>query len=335
MKNKSILYQFLKLPIKVAHFFIFLNLNISPVLNASSPFTQCVANVYIEYDNTLSCQRTIYLINVLANTNTTAGGIDTTGMRLAINDITPGNGNIVDGVSPSSGWNYGVFKADNSLFCAGNMYSLDNLAPQLVTNSFNILDTIDYWCNDFNFIYNIYGSWNIPSSPYYSGKPSFIEGCGGPVQLKVTDVILNEDCNSIFKILRRNFQAIDARGNDVSISQIIRFKYPELTLFLPPSNRDTLNFNVCTSTQIQGGIDSVIRANYSAVNPKTGLSLSLFDLDNQPCKYSAVATKISNNQCPIGLNMRVVVNITDGCTGTILKDSILINFLDNRIPFGL
>jgi len=335
MKNKSILYQFLKLPIKVAHLFIFLNLNISPVLNASSPFTQCVANVYIEYDNTLSCQRTVYLINVLANTNTSAGGIDTTGMRIAINDLTPGNGNIVDGISPSSGWNYGVFKADNSLFCAGNMYSLDNLAPQLVTNSFNILDTIDYWCNDFNFIYNIYGSWNIPSSPYYSGKPSFIEGCGGPVQLKVTDVILNEDCNSIFKILRRNFQAIDARGNDVSISQIIRFKYPELTLFLPPSNRDTLNFNVCTSTQIQGGIDSVIRANYSAVNPKTGLSLSLFDLDNQPCKYSAVATKISNNQCPIGLNMRVVVNITDGCTGTILKDSILINFLDNRIPFGL
>jgi hypothetical protein len=335
MKNKSILYQFLKLPIKVAHFFIFLNLNISPVLNASSPFTQCVANVYIEYDNTLSCQRTVYLINVLANTNTSAGGIDTTGMRIAINDLTPGNGNIVDGISPSSGWNYGVFKADNSLFCAGNMYSLDNLAPQLVTNSFNILDTIDYWCNDFNFIYNIYGSWNIPSSPYYTGKPSFIEGCGGPVQLKVTDVILNEDCNSIFKILRRNFQAIDARGNDVSISQIIRFKYPELNLFLPPSNRDTLNFNVCTSAQIQGGIDSVIRANYSAVNPKTGLSLSLFDLDNQPCKYSAVATKISNNQCPIGLNMRVVVNITDGCTGTILKDSILINFLDNRIPFGL
>jgi len=335
MKNKSILYQFLKLPIKVAHFFIFLNLNISPVLNASSPFTQCVANVYIEYDNTLSCQRTVYLINVLANTNTSAGGIDTTGMRIAINDLTPGNGNIVDGISPSSGWNYGVFKADNSLFCAGNMYSLDNLAPQLVTNSFNILDTIDYWCNDFNFIYNTNGSWNIPSSPYYTGKPSFIEACGGQVQLKVTDVILNEDCNSIFKILRRNFQAIDARGNDVSISQIIRFKYPELTLFLPPSNRDTLNFNVCTSTQIQGGIDSVIRANYSAVNPKTGLSLSLFDLDNQPCKYSAVATKISNNQCPIGLNMRVVVNITDGCTGTILKDSILINFLDNRIPFGL
>ena len=335
MKNKSILYQFLKLPIKVAHFFIFLNLNISPVLNASSPFTQCVANVYIDYDNTLRCQRTIYLINVLANTNTTAGGIDTTGMRIAINDLIPENGNIVDGISPSSGWNYGVFKADNSLFCAGNMYSLDNLAPQLVTNSFNILDTIDYWCNDFNFIYNIYGSWNIPSSPYYSGKPTFIEGCGGSVQLKVTDVILNEDCNSIFKILRRNFQAIDQRGNDATISQIIRFKYPELTLFLPPSNRDTLNFNVCTSTQIQGGIDSVIRANYSAVNPKTGLSLSLFDLDNQPCKYSAVASKISNNQCPIGLNMRVVVNITDGCTGTILKDSILINFLDNRIPFGL
>jgi hypothetical protein len=335
MKNKSILYQFLKLPIKVAHFLIFLNLNISPVLNASSPFTQCVANVYIEYDNTLSCQRTVYLINVLANTNTSAGGIDTTGMRIAINDLTPGNGNIVDGISPSSGWNYGVFKADNSLFCAGNMYSLDNLAPQLVTNSFNILDTIDYWCNDFNFIYNIYGSWNIPSSPYYSGKPTFIEGCGGPVQLKVTDVILNEDCNSIFKILRRNFQAIDQRGNDATISQIIRFKYPELTLFLPPSNRDTLNFNVCTSTQIQGGIDSVIRANYSAVNPKTGLSLSLLDLDNQPCKYSAVATKISNNQCPIGLNMRVVVNITDACTGTILKDSILINFLENRIPFGL
>jgi hypothetical protein len=256
-------------------------------------------------------------------------------MRIAINDLTPGNGNIVDGISPSTGWNYGVFKADNSLFCAGNMYSLDNLAPQLVTNSFNILDTIDYWCNDYNFIYNTSGSWNIPSSPYYSGKPTFIEGCGGSVQLKVTDVILNEDCNSVFKILRRNFQAIDARGNDATISQIIRFKYPELTLFLPPSNRDTLNFNVCTSTQIQGGIDSVIRANYSAVNPKTGLSLSLFDLDNQPCKYSAVATKISNNQCPIGLNMRVMVNITDGCTGTILKDSILINFLDNRIPFGL
>jgi len=333
MKNKTILYQFLKLPTKAALLFIFLNFNILPVLNASSPFTQCVANVNIEFDSPLNCQRTVYLINVLTNTNTSAGGIDTTGMRIAINDLTPGNGNIVDGVSPSTGWNYGVFKADNSLFCVGNMYSLDNLAPQLVTNSFNILDTIDYWCNDFNFIYNTSGSWNIPSSPYYSGKPTFIEGCGS-VLLKVTDVILNEDCNSIFKILRRNFQAIDQRGNDATISQIIRFKYPELTLFLPPSNRDTLNFNVCTSTLIQGGIDSVIRANYSAVNPKTGLSLSLFDLDNQLCKYSAVATKISNNQCPIGLNMRVVVNITDDCTGTILKDSILINFLDNRMPFG-
>lgn len=335
MKDKTILRQFLKLPTKAALLFIFLNFNILPLLNASFPFTQCVANVNIEFDSPLNCQRTVYLINVLANTNTSAGGIDTTGMRIAINDLTPGNGNIVDGISPSTGWNYGVFKADNSLFCAGNIYSLDNLAPQLVTNSFNILDTIDYWCNDFNFIYNTSGSWNIPGSPYYSGKPTFIEGCGGSVQLKVTDVILNEDCNSIFKILRRNFQAIDQRGNDATISQIIRFKYPELTLFLPPSNRDTLNFNVCTPTQIQGGIDSVIRANYSAVNPKTGLSLSLFDLDNQLCNYSAVATKISNNQCPLGLNMRVVVNITDGCTGTILKDSILINFLDNRIPFGL
>ena len=334
MKDKTILRQFLKLPTKAALLFIFLNFNILPVLNASSPFSQCVANVNIEFDSPLNCQRTVYLINVLTNTNTSAGGIDTTGMRIAINDLTPGNGNIVDGISPSTGWNYGVFKADNSLFCAGNMYSLDNLAPQLVTNSFNILDTIDYWCNDFNFIYITSGSWNIPSSPYYSGKPTFIEGCGGSVQLKVTDVILNEDCNSIFKILRRNFQAIDQRGNDATISQIIRFKYPELALFLPPSNRDTLNFNVCTPTQIQGGIDSVIRANYSAVNPKTGLSLSLFDLDNQLCNYSAVATKISNNQCPLGLNMRVVVNITDGCTGTILKDSILINFLDNRIPFG-
>jgi hypothetical protein len=334
MKNKETLCQFLKLPIKTVLIIIFLNLTISSIVNANSLFSQCVANVNIEYDNILSCQRTIYLVNLLANTNISAGGIDTTGMRIAINDLTPENGNIIDGISPSSGWNYGVFKADNSLLCIGTINSLDYMPPLLDTLTFSLIDTIDYWCNDFNFIYNTYGSWNIPSSPYYSGKPSFIEACGGQVQLKVTDVILNEDCNSIFKILRRNFQAVDARGNDASISQIIRFKYPELSLFLPPSTLDTLNFNVCTSFQIQGGIDSVIRANYSTVNPKTGLSLSLFDLANQPCKYSAIAIKTNNNQCPFGVNIQVVVDVKDNCTGNILKDSLLINLIDNRIPFG-
>jgi len=335
MKNKSTLYQFLKMPLKTILFFLILSLNISPLLNANSLLNQCVANVVFEFDNPLNCQRTIYLNNVLSNTNTSFGGIDTTGMRIAINDITPGNGNIVDGVSPASGWNYGVFKADNSLFCQGTINSIDNFPPQLDSLAFSLIDTINFWCNDFNYVYNTNGSWSLPSSSYYTGKPIFLEGCGGPVQLIVTDVLINEHCN-LFQILRRNFQAIDARGNHSYASQIINFRYPELTLFLPPSTRDTLNFNVCTAAQIQGGIDSVIRANYSAVNPQTGLFISLFDTSNiSLCYYSTRVTKISNNQCPIELNTRVVVEIFDWCKGTFIKDSILINFSDNRIPFGM
>jgi hypothetical protein len=250
-------------------------------------------------------------------------------MVLKIADLNSNNDNIIDGISPAgTGWSYGVFKG-TLVVCQGTITATDDKPPVLNASAFAAIDTIDLWCNDVNLVNNVEGSWRVPGYRYYMGMPTFTDLCGGQIQIKVTDFLSQSNCStdSVFATLRRSFQAIDSRSNDTTINQIIRFKRPSSALFLPPTSRDTLTFNLCTNGQ--PWIDSLIRNNYRAVHPKTGQNVSLFDMT---CAYSTAINKTTTNTCGSGFKVNVVVEIWDWCTGRRFNDTMLIRVLDLEKP---
>ena len=278
-----------------------------------------------------NCQRTLFLKNIFLNAGNTAGTCDTTGMVLKIADLNSINNNIIDGISPQGdGWTYAVFKG-TLVVCQGTITATDEAPPVLNAAAFALIDTIDLWCNDVSFVNNVDGSWRVPGYRYYMGMPTFTDLCGGQIQIKVTDFLSQTNCStdSIFATIRRSFQAIDSRSNDTTINQIIRFKRPSSALFLPPPSRDTLIYNVCSSSQVQGGIDSVIRANYRAVHPRTGRDVSLFDLT---CAYTTSVVKNTIPVCQSGEKVLVQVEIWDWCTGNRFKDTMMIRAFDIEKP---
>ncbi len=278
-----------------------------------------------------NCQRTLFLKNIFPNAGNTAGTCDTTGMVLKIADLNSTNNNIIDGISPQGvGWTYGVFKG-TLVVCQGTITATDEAPPVLNAAAFALIDTIDLWCNDVSLVNNVEGSWRVPGYRYYMGMPIFTDLCGGQIQIKVTDFLSQTNCStdSVFATLRRSFQAIDSRSNDTTINQIIRFKRPSSALFLPPPSRDTLIYNVCSSSQVQGGIDSVIRANYRAVHPRTGRDVSIFDLT---CAYTTSVVKNTIPVCQSGEKVLVQVEIWDWCTGNRFKDTMMIKAYDIERP---
>jgi hypothetical protein len=276
-----------------------------------------------------NCQFPVFLKNIFPNAGNTAGSCDTTGMVLKIADLNTNNNNIIDGISPAGvGWSYGVFSG-TLVVCQGTITATDDKAPVLNATAFAAIDTIDLWCNDINLVNNVEGSWRVPGYRYFTGIPTFSDLCGGQIQIKVTDFLSQTNCStdSVFATIRRSFQAIDSRSNDTTITQIIRFKRPSSTLFLPPPSRDTLTFNLCTNGQ--PWIDSLIKDNYRAVHPKTGVNISLFDLT---CAYSTSVVKTTTSACGLGFKVDAVVEIWDWCTGRRVKDSMVIRVLDLERP---
>ncbi|MFM7090498.1 MAG: T9SS type A sorting domain-containing protein [Bacteroidota bacterium] len=320
----------LGMPVRIPFVWLFFGIFLLSGLQLSGQNNPCgCTNLNVSLND--NCQFPLFLKNIFPNAGNTPGSCDTTGMVLKIADLNSNNNNIIDGISPQGvGWSYGVFKG-TLVVCQGTISATDDAPPVLNAAAFALIDTIDLWCNDVNLVNNVDGSWRVPGYRYYMGMPAFTDLCGGQIQIKVTDFLSNTNCqsDSIFATLRRSFQAIDARSNDTTINQIIRFKRPSSALFLPPPSRDTLIYNVCSSSQIQGGVDSVIKANYRAVHPRTGRDVSLFDLT---CAYTTSVVKNTIPVCQSGEKVFVQVEVWDWCTGNRFKDTMMIKAYDIEKP---
>jgi hypothetical protein len=154
------------------------------------------------------------------------------GVRLKINDLNPANDSIVDGVSPATGWYYGVYaNVGGALLCQGVIFAVDYTAPTTVAPVTH--DTLT--CDDISSVLNVPGTWGALTAntdgAYYTGRPTFTDNCGGLVQLKVTDRIDYTDCaaDRIMATITRRFQAIDQYGNDTTVTQYIKFRRPLVT----------------------------------------------------------------------------------------------------------
>ncbi|MFN6078989.1 MAG: hypothetical protein ACK48I_07240, partial [Bacteroidota bacterium] len=80
--------------------------------------TTCVTSLEVRVG--LNCQATVTSSMVLLGTSTA--------YSVQINDLNPTNGGDVDGISPASGWVYGVYNG-TTLICTGVIYAVDYTAP--------------------------------------------------------------------------------------------------------------------------------------------------------------------------------------------------------------
>ena len=161
------------------------------------------------------------------------------GAYVKINDLNPANNGTpsspnaqVDGVSPVSGWAYGVYVPGTGttevLICSGIIYAVDLTPP----NTVKPLDHDYLTCDDISNVLNVANTWGTTTTGrYYTGRPTFTDNCT-PVQLKVTDRIDYTDCavSGVMAIITRTFQAIDQYGNDTTVTQSISFKRPLVSL---------------------------------------------------------------------------------------------------------
>ncbi|MFZ4377701.1 MAG: hypothetical protein ACOYN9_15185, partial [Saprospiraceae bacterium] len=157
------------------------------------------------------------------------GGI--AGLDLRINDLNPTNGGRVDGISPASGWVYGVYRtSSNTLVCTGVIYAVDYTAPAVTVPATHSQLT----CDDIANVLNVQSSWTTATGAYFTGALTSVgtDNCGGLVQVKVTDRINYTDCaaGGVMATITRTFQAIDQRGNDTTVTQLIEFKRPSKSL---------------------------------------------------------------------------------------------------------
>jgi large repetitive protein len=187
----------------------------------------CVQNLSVSLDGDCSVQITPNMV-VLGSTNN---------LIVKINDNTPSDNDLVNTVSPVTGWTYGVFNAvTGNLVCQGTIVVRDDKNPTFSPaqrTAFAAIDTVITWADNVDEIVNVKDSWNKSSYKYFTFKPEMTDSCGGKVQLKVTDYYENGQCAtaanplaSFHHVLRRSFQFIDERGNDTTLNQIIYFQRP-------------------------------------------------------------------------------------------------------------
>lgn len=80
----------------------------------------CIESINVPMPN--SCSRIITLQEL-------ATGSIPIGAYVIINDNNPANREILDGISPASGWKYGIFSSTGSLICSGTLISKDYTPP--------------------------------------------------------------------------------------------------------------------------------------------------------------------------------------------------------------
>lgn len=223
----------------------------------------CVTSLEVRVGD--NCQATVTVSMVMLGATPGSGSV-------RINDLNPTNGGIVDGVSPASGWVYGVYDG-NTLLCTGVIYAVDYTAPA-VTAPF----AVEFWCDDVNSVLNQTASWNSPTTKYFAGNltentvgtdapMTIADNCGSPIQIKVTDRVDYTECGgaassatgTIFATVTRSFTAIDQRGNDTTVTQIITFKRPNIIGAAGPayaggSGYNTINgLTVDSTNRVAGG----------------------------------------------------------------------------------
>ena len=317
----------------------------------------CIDKIMVSLPN--ACSRQITLSELTLS-------VFPPGTYIQINDVNPSNGAIVDGLSPESGWKYGIFSLTGNLICSGSLITRDLTPPSWSdSDSLNWLnyDTIVMWRHDLSQIeYNL-NSWQDPYDLYFVGKPIMKEdSCGGLIQTLVTDNTSFQACGTYEATLFRTFSFIDSRGNTSRIQQVIYFRKPPLNNdcnfsispntfndYGPLSNLtafgvigdysglgtcgapDTIHYNQCgnySEVELIGFAKQHYVANYllPSGNPT---QVNLFDLSD----YFSWAFSIKTfSGCPGSTLSEIVVHIVDNCSAGIIKDTLYLTYKDSSPP---
>ncbi|MFM7092516.1 MAG: hypothetical protein ACKOZZ_17075, partial [Bacteroidota bacterium] len=176
----------------------------------------CISDVNIHLNQT--CQSFVTADMVLLG----SVGNDLT---VKINDSNPTNGAVLDGVSPFPvGWLYSVYRPNGDLICTGSIHAFDKSKPEITKpNDVNLI------CDAVNKVQDVPASWENPAYQFYTGKPTNLyDNCGGPLSLKVTDVLSYKNCglDNIYASINRSFRYTDKYGNDSVVTQKINFRRP-------------------------------------------------------------------------------------------------------------
>jgi hypothetical protein len=171
---------------------------------------------------------------------------------IKVNDLNPTNGAVVDGISPEQGWVYGVYldldlnaATPDLLICQGRVVAKDYTAPAVTAPS-----EVELWCDDISSVLNKEDSWKTATYKYFTGNlnknaattPDAVlsagDECSGNIQIRVTDRIDYTECGTspssatgtIYATITRTFNVIDLRGSDTTVTQLIKFKRPALSM---------------------------------------------------------------------------------------------------------
>ena len=146
-------------------------------------------------------------------------------LSIKINDSNPTNGAVLDGVSPATvGWLYSVYRPNGDFICSGRIHAFDKSKPEVTKpNDVNLI------CDAVNKVQDVPASWLNTSYQFFTGKPTNVyDNCGGPLSLKVTDVLSYFNCgvDNIYATINRSFRYTDKYGNDSVVIQKINFRRP-------------------------------------------------------------------------------------------------------------
>jgi len=343
---------------KAGHYLLYIFI-ICIMLNDRLYANGCVESIQVPMPN--ACSRIISLNELMT-------GPIPVGAFISINDNNPSNGAIVDGISPVSGWKYGVFSSSGILICSGTLITKDYTPPNWsATDSITWLnfDTLVLWRHDMSKIENVASTWMDIYEFYYTGKPIMApDSCGGLQRISVTDRLDFTPCGEFENTLFRTFFYTDERGNIRSITQIIYFRKPLLnkdcSYVTPPNTFNDFGPSNLTSFGVLGsylglgtcGIpDTIVYndcGNYSEADiisftkdhyladyylPNGNASqVSLFDLSDDFSWAFAVKTF---QGCPGSSFSEIVVHITDKCSAAILKDTLYLTYKDSSPPFSI
>jgi len=258
----------------------------------------CVTSLEVRVGD--NCQATVSVAMVMLGTV-----VGTPDVR--INDLNPTNGGIVDGISPASGWSYGVYASSASsaaLICQGVIFAVDYTAPVVTAPA-----AVEFWCDDITAVYNNASSWNAPTGKYFAGNltetlgsalgtgtdaaMTIADNCSGAIQIKVTDQIAYTECTgaassatgTIFATVTRSFVAIDQRGNDTTVTQIITFKRPNIIGSAGPAYAGGAGYNQINGVTVfstNGAVNPAASTYVAQTAPGTNMKLqTVYQMANE------------------------------------------------------